>query len=68
MLISSPNGKLIDSFSHTPINHRDAEKHRDKLSRAIAPQIHQCLSLSQAAAAHKLLESGKVSGKLVLNP
>ena len=32
----------------------------------IAPLIHQVLPLAEAAAAHRLLESGTVSGKLVL--
>ena len=36
--------------------------------RKIEPQINKCIPLSEAAYAHELLESGKVQGKLILNP
>ncbi len=37
-------------------------------SGRIAPRVHACLPLPQAAQAHALLESGQVFGKLVLVP
>lgn len=36
--------------------------------RKIEPQINRRIPLSEAASAHELLESGKVQGKLILNP
>lgn len=37
-------------------------------SRRIAPRIHSTFPMAEASAAHTLLESGKVFGKLVLVP
>ncbi|MDQ7971304.1 MAG: NAD(P)H-quinone oxidoreductase [Rhodocyclaceae bacterium] len=67
----------LHSSTMRPQTHAEKARMAQALSRhvlpllasgRIAPRLHACLPLAQAAQAHALLESGQVFGKLVLVP
>ncbi len=60
----------IHYFDDKPEQRRPAMEHIIGLlaDGKIAPRVHTGLSLDEAADAHRLLESGTVTGKIVLTP
>ena len=61
--------KKITIMGRTGHNEADIPKcSRRRRRESSRPQIERLLPLSQAAEAHRLVESGEVPGKIVLDP
>ena len=60
----------MHTYDHHPVARRDMTRSLIQLLAAgrIRPRIGMQLPLSQAAQAHRLLEQGAVSGKIILKP